>query len=116
MRRATAKRKIIVLGNLSDYKESLDPTYARVARQALGVSDYVFFVGRWASRCLRAKRHAEDQAVQAFVTVGHLNGFLRGFLEPGDLVLIKGSEPDHLSRIVSAWIRKAAGTDFSRPS
>jgi aminoacyl-tRNA hydrolase len=109
IRRATAKRKIIILGNLSDYQEPLDPTYTRVARQALGVADYVFFVGRWASRCLRAKRHADDKAVQAFVTVDHINGFLHGFLQPGDLVLIKGSEPDHLSDIVSAWIRKSQG-------
>ena len=109
MRRATAKRKIIILGNLSDYQEPLDPTYARVARQALDVADYVFFVGRWASRSLRAKRHADDQVVQAFVTIDHINGFLHGFLKPGDLVLLKGSRPDQLSRIVSAWIQKPKG-------
>ncbi len=109
MRRATAKRIIIILGNLSDYQEPLDPTYARVARQALGVADYVFFVGRWASRCLRAKRHPDDRALQAFVTVDHINGFLRGFLQPGDLVLLKGSQPDRLSGIVSAWLDKPQG-------
>lgn len=109
LRRATAKRKIIILGNLSDYQEPLDPTYARVARQALGVADCVFFVGRWASRCLRAKRHPDDHALQAFVTVDHINGFLRGFLQPGDLVLLKGSQPDRLSGIVSAWLDKPQG-------
>jgi aminoacyl-tRNA hydrolase len=109
VQRATATRKIIILGTLSDYQEPLDPTYARVARQALEVADYVFFVGRWASRCLRAKRHAEDHAVQAFVTIEHINGFLHGFLEPGDLVLLKGSKPDQLSRIVSAWTQKPKG-------
>jgi aminoacyl-tRNA hydrolase len=110
MRRATAKRKIIILGTLSDYRGgSPNSTYAEVARQAVEVADYVFFVGRWASRSLRAKRHAEDHALQAFVTVDHLNGFLRGFLEPGDLVLIKGSKHDRLSRIVSAWTQKSQG-------
>jgi aminoacyl-tRNA hydrolase len=109
MRRATAKRKVIILGNLSDYQEPLDPTYARVARQALEVAGYVFFVGRWASRSLRAKRHADDKAVQAFVTVDHINGFLSRFLAPGDLVLLKGSRPDQLSRIVSAWTQGAQG-------
>jgi UDP-N-acetylmuramoyl-tripeptide--D-alanyl-D-alanine ligase len=107
MRRATAKRKIVILGTLSDYQGgAASSTYARVARQALEVADYVFFVGPWASRSLRAKRHAEDQALRAFVTIDHINGFLHGFLQPGDLVLIKGSQPDHLSRIVSAWIQK----------
>jgi aminoacyl-tRNA hydrolase len=110
MRRATAKRKIIILGTLSDYIEDRNPMYARVASQALGVADYVFFVGRWASRCLRAKRHAEDHALQAFVTVDHINQFLKGFLEPGDLVLLKGSgHTDQLSRIVSAWSSKPQG-------
>lgn len=106
MRRATAKRKIIILGTLSDYQGDSGSTYARVAKQALGAADYVFFVGRWASRCLRARRHPQDQALQAFVTIDHINGFLSGFLEPGDLVLTKGSKADHLSRIVSAWIKK----------
>jgi UDP-N-acetylmuramoyl-tripeptide--D-alanyl-D-alanine ligase len=108
MRRATAKRKIVILGTLSDYQGGApSSTYAGVARQALGVADYVFFVGRWASRCLRAKRHPEDHALQAFVTVDHINGFLREFLKPGDLVLIKGSSrTDGLSRIVSTWVRK----------
>lgn len=110
MRRATAKRKIIILGTLSDYKGSTPSTiYARVAREAMGVADYVFFVGRWASRSLRARRHPQDQTLQAFVTNDHINGFLSGFLEPGDLVLIKGSKTDWLSRIVSAWTQKPQG-------
>jgi UDP-N-acetylmuramoyl-tripeptide--D-alanyl-D-alanine ligase len=111
IRRATAKRKIIILGTLSDYTGGSASThYARVARQALEAAEYVFFVGQWASRSLRAKRHADDHALQAFVTVDHLNGFLRGFLEPGDLVFIKGAgSVDHLSRIVSAWTHKTQG-------
>ena len=107
MRRAKAKRKIVILGTLSDYLGKMKHAYTRVARQALEVADYVFFVGQWASLSLRAKRHADDHALQAFVTVDHLNGFLRGFLEPGDVVLLKGSwKIDRLSRIVSAWSQK----------
>ncbi len=109
IRCATAKRKIVILGTLSDYLKPMNPTYAGVARQALGVADYVFFVGPWASRSLRAKQHADDHALQAFVSVDHLTGFLYGFLERGDLVLIKGSRTDHLSRIVSAWTQNAQG-------
>lgn len=116
MRRATAKRKIIILGTLSDYQGGAPTsTYARIARQALGAVDYVFFVGRWASRCLRARRHADDRALQAFVTVGHINGFLHGFLEPGDLVLLKGSRTDQLSHIVSAWFKKPQGRSVEVP-
>jgi UDP-N-acetylmuramoyl-tripeptide--D-alanyl-D-alanine ligase len=110
MRCATAKRKIIILGTLSDYQGGTPSTiYARVARQALEAADYVFFVGRWASRCLRARRHPQDHALQAFVTNDHINGFLSGFLEPGDLVLLKGSKTDQLSSIASAWTQKPQG-------
>jgi hypothetical protein len=70
--RATAKRKIIILGTLSDYKGGApSSTYARIARQAVEAADYAFFV----------------------------NGFLRGFLQPGDFVFIRGSLADHLLRI-----------------
>lgn len=107
IRRATAKRKVVILGTLSDYKGgSPSSIYAGVSRQASEVADYVFFVGRWASRSLRGRRHAENHTVQAFVTIDHINGFLRGFLEAGDLVFIKGSRADQLSRIVSGWIQK----------
>lgn len=34
-----------------------------------------------------------------------MNEFLAGFFEPGDLVLIKGSKPDGLSGVVSAWLQ-----------
>lgn len=105
LREATATRKIIIVGNLSDYQQPLDPTYAGVARQALEAADHVFFVGRWASRALKAKRHPDDDAVQAFVTVDHINGFLKDFFQPGDLVLIKGSHPDRLAGIVSTWMK-----------
>lgn len=103
LREATAKRTILIVGNLSDYQRPLDPTYAGVARQALEVVDHVFFVGRWAMRALRARRHPDDEAVKAFVTVDALNAFLHDFLEAGDLVMIKGSKPDRLSGVVSAW-------------
>ncbi len=110
VRRAMAKRKIIILGTLSDYLEKAKHAYTRIARQALEEADYVFFVGQWASLSLRAKRHADDQALRAFVTVDHLNGFLRGFLQPGDFVFIKGSSrADRLSGIVSAWSQKSSG-------
>jgi len=102
--RASAKRKIIILGSLSDRQARLDPTYVDVARQALDIVDHVFFVGQWASRALRARRHPDDHALQAFVDTDHLAGFLRGFLEPGDLVLVKGSPSDHLSHRLSSVI------------
>jgi aminoacyl-tRNA hydrolase len=105
MCQATAKRKIVVVGTISDYPGNPAQKYPRVARQALEVADLVIFVSHQASMGLRAKRQTNDQALKAFATADQLLGFLRGFLQPGDLVLLKGSEKaENLGQIVSAWI------------
>ncbi|MBX3283776.1 MAG: aminoacyl-tRNA hydrolase [Actinobacteria bacterium] len=116
LREADAKRTIIIVGNLSDYQEPLDPTYAKVARAARDSADFVFFVGRWATRALKAKRSPDDESVRAFVTVDHINDFLRDFLEPGDLVLIKGSHPDRLGGIIRARLDQARAAATGLPA
>jgi aminoacyl-tRNA hydrolase len=104
MQQATAERKIVILGTISDYQGQADLKYLAVAKQALAVADVVLSVGPWSSRCLRARRHPDDDAVRAFATVEQLSKFLRGFLKAGDLVLVKGSGPaDRLQRIVTAY-------------
>lgn len=103
VREARASRKIVVIGTLSDYAGSTAPKYVAVARSALAVADHVFFVGGNAERCLRARRDAADGSLRAFPTVQAGADFLRRFLLPGDLVLLKGSIPaDHLGRIALA--------------
>jgi aminoacyl-tRNA hydrolase len=104
MRHAAAKRKIVVMGTISDFPGNPARIYPRVARQALEVADHVMFVGRNSSKCLPVKRDDDDSLLRAFVSTDHLLRFLNGFLQPGDLVLLKGSErADELVRIVDAW-------------
>ncbi len=101
LKQARAKRKIAVIGTISDIGGKENTAYVNVARQALEAADYVFFVGRWASRCLRARRHPGDDALRAFGNVKDVSDFLRSFLCPGDLVLLKGTtRVDHLARII----------------
>lgn len=99
MRAARATRKIAVFGTLSDFAGA-ERGYLQAARQALGAVDHALFVGRWAPKALKARRHPGDEAVQAFATVEEVSRYLDQFLRPGDLVLIKGSNTaDHLVRI-----------------
>ena len=71
---------------------------------SIAAADFVMFVGRNASKCLPAGAAWMARRVRAFVSVEHLIDFLRGFLQAGDLVLLKGSErADDLPRIVAAW-------------
>jgi aminoacyl-tRNA hydrolase len=104
MRSATAKRKIVVIGTISDFPGNPARKYPRVARQALDAAHHVFFVGRNASKCLPARRSPDDPTLRAFVSVDHLISFLRDFLQQGDLILLKGSErADDLPKVVEAW-------------
>jgi UDP-N-acetylmuramoyl-tripeptide--D-alanyl-D-alanine ligase len=66
-------------------------------------------VGPHAFSALRAKTHAADDRLHAFATVKAASEFLKDFLRPGDLVLLKGSAPaDHLYRIILARTRAVA--------
>jgi aminoacyl-tRNA hydrolase len=109
MRDAEARRKIVIVGTISDLRGDPARKYAGVARRAAEVADYVFFVGPWSSRALRARRGPDDDTIRAFASVKAAHAFCQTFLRAGDLVLLKGSNPaDHLVRIVLARRREVA--------
>lgn len=121
---ATAPRKLLVLGHISDYPGRSRRWYTQAARHALTAADVVVFVGQravqlWgehrdtsASAQLALREHLERGQARwpsaggtmlVFETVKDASGFLGGFLRRGDLVLLKGSgEADHLERILLA--------------
>jgi aminoacyl-tRNA hydrolase len=102
MRTAKARRKVIVMGTLSDYQGDASQRYLEIARQALAAADCVVFVGPRASAALRAKATAQTP-LTAFAHVRDAQAYLAAFLEPGDLVLLKGShKADHLERLILA--------------
>jgi aminoacyl-tRNA hydrolase len=100
MREARAKRKIVVIGHISDFVGHSDNKYTSVARQALTVADHVIFIGSYASKSLRARRYPKDEALQAFNSVEAASEYLNALLQPGDLVLLKGSWRDRLRTII----------------
>jgi aminoacyl-tRNA hydrolase len=104
MREATAKRKVIIIGTISDYHGNPAQKYPRVARQALDVADVVCFVGEQASMCLRAQRDATGKTLRSYANSEQLLDFLQGFIREGDLVLLKGSHgAENLEQVVTAW-------------
>lgn len=88
---ARARRKVVVLGTLSDYVGDSGRKYVEVARDALRAADHVCFVGPRATQALRARRGAADGGLRAFASVDAALAHLRALLQPGDLVLVKGS-------------------------
>lgn len=120
MGEAEARRKIVIIGTLSDYSLSASKLYPKVARQALEVGDVVIFVGPHAPRAAKAKRDTGIQNLHTFSEIREASAFLNSILEPGDLVLLKGSnKADHLVRLlyntqqpVSCWASRCGIQNF----
>ncbi len=120
MAEAEAPRKILVIGTLSDYSLSASKLYPKVARQALEVGDIVIFVGPHAPRAAKAKRESGGQNLHAFSEIKEAAAFLNSLLQPGDLVLLKGSnKADHLVRLmydtqspIHCWLSRCGIQDF----
>ena len=110
MRDATAKRKVIVLGTLSDYAGPSDRTYRGVAQQALEIADRVVFVGNHSAKVLKAQR---GDALAAFYSADAAAEHLHDWLAPGDLVLLKGSPLDELERIATTSKRSPRRRPFA---
>jgi UDP-N-acetylmuramoyl-tripeptide--D-alanyl-D-alanine ligase len=128
MNEAVARRKVGVFGRISDYPGRSRRTYTNIALRAITALDMVVFVGEraadlWAEpdgtgsgqqglRQLLGLRGTSSATVRVFRTVEQATRFLAGYLQAGDLVLLKGSGPtDHLERIllsrerqVSCWL------------
>lgn len=120
MTEAEARRKILVIGTLSDYSLSASKLYPKVAKQALEVGDIVIFVGPHAPRATKAKRTTDVPNLHAFSEIREAATFLNNLLQPGDLVLLKGSnKADHLVRLmyhaqrpVGCWATRCGIQDF----
>ena len=99
LREATVQRKIAIIGSISDYEGNSKRSgsvmrqraYTSVATEALDIADHVIFIGPQATKCLKAKRHPDDDALQAFYSVEAARDYLHDLLQPGDLVLLKGT-------------------------
>jgi UDP-N-acetylmuramoyl-tripeptide--D-alanyl-D-alanine ligase len=102
MRVAKASRKIVVIGTISDYAGNSETMYKRVARLALDTVDIVIFVGPKSSKCAKVKNDPKGDALWMFPSVEQAREHLASVLQPGELVLLKGSErADRFERLCS---------------
>ena len=101
-----ARRKLLVLGTISDYRGNRDRRYRDTVQYALGVVDEVLIVGEHASKAERIAKRLGSQAVRGFYTVEAAARHVLDIAASGDLVLIKGSNThQHLGRIALALDR-----------
>jgi len=104
LEQARARRKVAVIGTISDYRGAASRHYRAVARRALEIADRVYFVGPAAQRARKEAPLEGSRELRMFETVLELHTFLQGRLGPGDLMLVKGSRVDHLERLLDARI------------
>ena len=101
---ARARRKVLVLGDISDSREKSRVRFRRLGQQAAQVADLAIFIGEHGHSAVKAATAtglAKDQA-REFVTPAQAAAYLKTELRDGDLVLLKGRTTEHLSRIVFA--------------
>lgn len=116
MKKAKAKRKIIVVGSLADFPSSSSNTpYISVAKQGLEAADIVVFAGRWAAKVLTVKKNAPPGAMEIFPSVSSARAFLRNTLRPGDLVLLKGGKKDLLPTLIETTRKRDETAAQSAP-
>jgi UDP-N-acetylmuramoyl-tripeptide--D-alanyl-D-alanine ligase len=112
LKAAQTKRRVAILGTISDYSEKASKIYPKIAKQALASADLVIFVGPHAFRALKARRDPDDGALLAFPEIRDAATHLRSALQSGDLVLLKGSNPaDHLVRL---WLDRTKAVECWR--
>jgi len=111
--RARIRRRVIVLGTLSDINGNNGRRYRQTVAAALAAADHVVAVGDWAASVGYHLRAQASGRLSTFDTVREASAWLQHFLQPGDLVLLKGSNTaDHLGRValaanrdVKCWLR-----------
>lgn len=121
VRAARAKRKIVVIGTLSDGGPlSAGTMYTRVARQVQEFADIAIFIGPWASHVLKLRDPARPDALLVFNRVVDAANYIHENATEGDLVLLKGTnKQDHLLRIpllytnnIQCWLDNCRRFDF----
>lgn len=100
MKQADAKRKVIIIGTISDMPGTTSTKYRSVAENALEAADIVYFFGPNSHKALRARSIPSGKTLRAFTNFREFAEHLKSTLTQGDLVLLKASGADHLARLV----------------
>ena len=100
---ASAPRKRLVLGHLSDFPGS-DSKYRKAYSAGRAIADQVLFVGDHSHRSGASQQDRADQRFVPFATPLEVADHIRRTATPGELILLKGSSNLHLERIALSWI------------
>ena len=97
LRDANAKKKVLVLGEMSDNPGNKGRKFRRLINGTLDHVDLIVVAGPAIAKLNKSLR--EHSKVKVCQTVREASGFLDTILGPGDLVVLKGRLQDHLERL-----------------
>jgi UDP-N-acetylmuramoyl-tripeptide--D-alanyl-D-alanine ligase len=100
---ASASRKRLVLGQLSDFPGS-DSKYRKAYSAGRAIADQVMFVGDHSHRSGASRQDSAEQRFVPFTTPREAADHIRRTATPGELILLKGSSNLHLERIALSWV------------
>ncbi|HEX7569324.1 MAG TPA: UDP-N-acetylmuramoyl-tripeptide--D-alanyl-D-alanine ligase, partial [Verrucomicrobiae bacterium] len=93
-------RRVAVLGDMAELGAHSAAAHAEVGRRAAELKiGQLFAVGKMAAVTAQAARDAGLMRVLEFAEVGAAMNVVKGFLKPGDVVLLKASRAARLERI-----------------
>jgi UDP-N-acetylmuramoyl-tripeptide--D-alanyl-D-alanine ligase len=115
LKAASAPRKTVIFGTLSDYPGSASQPYRRIAREALEVVDRVVFVGSTSRYVSKLRQGELADRVFAFRTAFEASAYFKEHVLPDELIMLKGSlRVDHLERIMLSLSRRLLDGALSR--
>jgi UDP-N-acetylmuramoyl-tripeptide--D-alanyl-D-alanine ligase len=104
------RRRILVAGEMLELGPTATELHREAGRHAASreAADWIFGVRGQAQEILRGAIQAGHPAARSrfFETAEEAAEFLPGFVEPGDLLLVKGSRGVHLEKVVAALCAK----------
>lgn len=100
---ASAPRKRIVLGIISDYAGSSSRQYRDAWQAANSIADQVIFVGKNITSAKPSVQDVEGEKIVGFATTQEAYEYIKATSTPGELILLKGSGNLHLERIALAF-------------
>ena len=96
---AEARKKVVVLGTLSDYRGTARKRYTEAARSALSVADELLAYGPHAQRLVRLLPEFPER-LRLFETYSELAHYLHAASGRDLLVYVKSTRGDHLERLM----------------
>jgi UDP-N-acetylmuramoyl-tripeptide--D-alanyl-D-alanine ligase len=106
LREASARRRVLVASDLSDVRRKHRVRYRMLGDYAADSADAALFVGEQARFAVRraVERGMDPTLVHGVLDVRAAAEHLAGFLQPGDVALLKGRGVHHLSRALFAQL------------